>query len=188
VVLKLQVGSGRNVLAGWLNTDVEASKDIVFLDVTKPFPFHNDTFNYIFTEHLIEHLQYFEGMKFLRECYRVLKLDGKLRVATPDLCRQIELYGNIKTDAQKRYVETVTDALGVPPCAIFVINHSFVSHKFLYDYETLKRLMELCSFVDVEPFAVGVSEDPNLKGLERHGCSIGEEVNRFESMALEARK
>jgi predicted SAM-dependent methyltransferase len=186
-VLKLQVGSGGNVLIGWLNTDLKTTKDVLFLDATKHFPFHNDTFNYIFTEHFIEHLEYQKSMSFMRECYRVLKPSGKLRVATPNLRRVIELYGDVKSETQKRYIETVTHTLGIPAHDVFVINHWFAgcNHKFVYDYETLKTLMMQCGFVNVEPFEVGISKDPNLKGLEMHGC---EEVKRFESMVVEGTK
>jgi hypothetical protein len=38
-IRKLQIGSGRNTLEGWLNTDLNPTKEIVFLDATKKLPF-----------------------------------------------------------------------------------------------------------------------------------------------------
>lgn len=79
-IRKLQIGCGHNVIEGWYNTDMyPIDKRIMFLDAGKRFPFHNCTFNYIFCEHIIEHLEYREGIQMLSECYRVLKPLGKMR-------------------------------------------------------------------------------------------------------------
>ena len=59
----------------------------IYLDVCRRFPFAAETFHYIFSEHLIEHLTLEEGEAFLRECFRCLKVGGRIRIATPDLCR-----------------------------------------------------------------------------------------------------
>jgi predicted SAM-dependent methyltransferase len=54
--------------------------------------------------HLIEHLNYCDGVRFVQECYRVLKPAGKLRIATPDLRFLIELFTENKTELQQRYI------------------------------------------------------------------------------------
>jgi len=53
-------------------------------DVRKPLPFENESIEEIYTSHLLEHLVYADGCKFLRECMRVLKRGGVLRIVTPD--------------------------------------------------------------------------------------------------------
>ena len=66
-VRKLQVGAGQFPTPGWLNTDLDptvsrrASPDgprVVFLDATRRFPFADHTFDYAFSEHVIEHVPY----------------------------------------------------------------------------------------------------------------------------------
>jgi predicted SAM-dependent methyltransferase len=53
---KLHLGEGSNIIEGWLNTEVEPKGNGVYLlDASKPFPFHDCTFDYVFSEHLIEH-------------------------------------------------------------------------------------------------------------------------------------
>ena len=38
---RLQLGTGRNVLKGWLNTDLSPkSGDVVYMDATQPFALH----------------------------------------------------------------------------------------------------------------------------------------------------
>ena len=45
----LNLGCGPNILEGWLNTDIEPIDDrVVYLDAGKPFPFEDETFDFIF--------------------------------------------------------------------------------------------------------------------------------------------
>jgi len=197
-VRKLQLGTGQNLLEDWLNTDVnpDPSPDlggIVFLDAKKPFPIEDGTFDYVFLEHVIEHVQFKEGLSLLRECHRILKPDGRIRIATPDLETLIQLHTTQKTDIQKRYVNWIVDKF-LPEVGIysecFVINNAFRNwgHQFIYDHATLQLAMERTGFVNVISYRPGESDDENLRGIESHGKAIGDEdLNRFETMVLEAR-
>ena len=83
---KLNLGCGGNVLDGWINSDVNPiSSDVIHLNVGNEFPFNDNEFDYIFSEHMIEHKPYEVGSSSLKECYRVLKPRGVVRVSTPDL-------------------------------------------------------------------------------------------------------
>src|SRR4051812_41800883 len=77
-IRKLQLGAGGIVYPGWLNTDIEPGPGKVYLDATKPFPISDGAIQYIFGEHVIEHLSYDDGLLMLRECYRVLAPGGKI--------------------------------------------------------------------------------------------------------------
>ena len=82
---KPQLGTSNNVLEGWLNTDIDLYHDpVVYLDATKRFPFDDNTFDYIASEHMIEHVEYEAAQVMLQECFRVLKPGGRVRIATPD--------------------------------------------------------------------------------------------------------
>src|SRR5262249_55564748 len=92
-VRKLQIGAGPYPLTGWLNTDLEPQfQHVIFLDATKPFPFADNSFHYAFSEHLIEHLSYQEGMTMLGEIFRVLQVNGKVRIATPNIASLMSLF------------------------------------------------------------------------------------------------
>lgn len=200
-IKKLQIGSGANIIEGWLNTNVvPQKKDIILLDSREIFPFKDKTFDYIFSEHQIEHITYKEGLFMLQECFRILKPGGKIRIATPDLKVFVGLY---KTENKSKIQEQYTKAV-IDYCfpyrrdynSIFVLNNIFnnYGHKFVYDFETLKTCLEKAGFVDVTRIAVGESSDENLQGIERHGklyetygIQDGEELNKFETMVLEAR-
>lgn len=191
-VRKLQVGAGTHVLEGWFNTDIVPSPpDVFYLDSTRSFAFENSTFDYVFSEHHIEHLTYSEGLFTLRECYRVLKPGGKVRIATPSLEALLSLYTPAPNKIQQRYIRFATDMflpdVGVYS-AVFVINNAFHNwgHQFLYDTPTLRGAMREAGFVNVVPATSCESNDSHLRGIDRHGQFIGDEdINRFETMVLE---
>src|SRR5215470_4711811 len=84
-VRKLHIGCGSNILNGWLNSDLRPhTRDVLHLDATKRFPFDDELFDYIFSEHMIEHVSYAEGLFMLGECYRILKKNGRIRLSTPN--------------------------------------------------------------------------------------------------------
>src|SRR5512133_1171766 len=85
-VRKLQIGAGPTQLPGWLCTDIDPRSDeAVYLDATRRFPFEDGTFDYVYSEHMIEHITWLQGLSMLKECRRVMRPGGTLRVATPDL-------------------------------------------------------------------------------------------------------
>ena len=189
----LQLGSGPNLLKGWLNTDlVIRAPGVVFLDATKPFPFKNSTFNCVFSEHQFEQLTYVDGRTMLQECFRVLKPGGKMRIATPSLETLIELYTEDKTDTQQEYVEWITDNY-LPDAGSYrdslVINNAFSywGHQFLYDYKTLEASLEQAGFRNVTRCALGESDTDELRGIDLHGRAVmNERMNEFETMVIEA--
>lgn len=191
-VRKLQIGAGANILGGWLNTNEAGfSARVIFLDATKPFPFRDHTFDYVFSEHQIEHLTYEEGMFMLSECLRVLRPGGRIRIATPDLETLIGLHVAEKNELQQRYIKWIVDAY-FPERGVykesFVINNAFQNwgHRFLYDQATLKHALEKAGFVAIARYPVGQSDDPVLQGVESHGSAVGDdEMARFETMVLE---
>src|ERR1700687_291713 len=58
-ICKLLIGSGEVTISGWLSADLNpCSRDVIYLDATKKLPFPNSTFDYIFSEHMIEHISW----------------------------------------------------------------------------------------------------------------------------------
>ena len=110
---KLQIGSGHNLLAGWLNTTLYPFEPgTVFLDASRPFPLPADSLDYVFSEHVIEHLEFDEAALMLSECFRTLKAGGRIRLATPDL---------------KQIIALVYPARGRGPETIYRLDHGSIS-------------------------------------------------------------
>jgi len=191
-VRKLHIGAGHNLLPGWLNTDRNPSTGAVYLDATEPFPFGEETFDYVFSEHLIEHLSYRSGVAMLKECHRVLKPGGAIRIATPDLERIVSLKRAFPGSVQERYARWLAKSY-YPSAAegnwsAYAINQAFRGwgHQFLYDRETLQAVLERVRFVGVRPQPFGQSDDENLAGVEGHGSDGNRRMSEFETMILEA--
>jgi SAM-dependent methyltransferase len=82
----LNIGCGRVFAPGWINLDVEpASPDVHRWDARRGLPFAAGEIDAVYHAHLLEHLDAHAGQRFLRECARVLRPGGVLRVVVPDL-------------------------------------------------------------------------------------------------------
>jgi predicted SAM-dependent methyltransferase len=194
-VRKLQVGSGTTLLDGWLSTDINPRTDeTAYLDATSRFPFEDETFHYVYSEHMIEHIPWKDALFMLRECCRVLKRGGTIRVATPDLKVLLDLYAGADGPLKERYVRWITDNfledVDVYKPA-FVINNAFHNwgHQFLFDADLLAMALRRAGFEDIRQVRTGDSEDPHLRGIESHGKNIdADDMAMFETMVFEARR
>ena len=191
---KLHIGCGHNKPAGWLNTDITDHADVCFLDATTRFPMPDNAFDYAFSEHMIEHVSYEAGHTMLKECLRVLKPGGKVRIATPNLKNILALYAESPTPIQSDYIkwsiDRHTQARGIYT-PTHVINTFMTSwgHTFVYDVPTLKRSMVDAGFINVADYRAEQSDDPNLRGIELHAQEIGSvAMNELETMVLEGTK
>lgn len=191
-VRKLHLGAGSHDLAGWLNADLIPRGDEIFLNAAKPYPFAPGTFDFIYHEHLMEHMPYEFGRAMLAECYRVLRSGGTMRIATPDLAFLVNLFGSDKTPLQQRYVEW-SCARWVPnapsPTDAFVINNYVRNwgHHFIYDRETLELALTRAGFVGIVFCNLNESDSPDLRGLE-HEARQPEGFLAMETMVVEGRK
>ena len=195
MVGKLQLGAGMNAIDGWFNTDLMPRRfEIVPLDAGKSFPLPDSAFQFAFSEHQIELLSFDDARSMLKECYRVLKPGGTVRIATPSLDVLVALCSSEKTGDQQKYIEWVTDQF-LPDVNEYrdtiVVNNAFHGwgHQFIYDFATLGDSMSQAGFVDVTQYPPGASDKPDLQDLESHGRAVGNEaMNRFETMVLEGTK
>ena len=194
-VRKLQIGAGGNTLPGWLNTDLRpASPQVCFLDATVRFPFSDEVFDYVLSEHQLEHISYERGRFMLRECFRVLRPGGRIRIATPSLEVLAGLVSDRPTEEQRRYVEFISGSYLAPdlPAGVAgVLNNAFRNwgHEFLYDRPTLLASLAEAGFVEAVFTVPGQSAHEHFRGVEGHGDFLGEpDINRFETMVVEARR
>lgn len=108
----LNLGSGPEAVAGWINIDrspsllldrlpacklllhragilaegqmVSWARQIRLINITKGLPFNTDSVFAVYSSHTLEHLYLDDAAKVLKECYRVLMPQSILRVALPD--------------------------------------------------------------------------------------------------------
>lgn len=190
-IKKLHIGCGDHALPGWLNSDYyPVSDNVLRLDASKAFPFKDDTFDFIFTEHMIEHICYADAAAMLKECHRVLKDGGKIRVSTPDLEVLTEVYRNSRSGLEQDFVVYHCTKHDSPYLSeIFVVNDYFRlwGHSFIYDQDTLTALLVEAGFVDIQRRQIAESPEPELRSIDNvHRMPAG--LLDFTSICLEGVK
>jgi hypothetical protein len=84
--MKLEVGSGNFPQDGYEHLDIDPNK--LHLEYVAPMdsiPVEDETFEEVLSIHSIEHQPWRNTLKTLTEWVRVLKTDGMIRIATPNL-------------------------------------------------------------------------------------------------------
>jgi predicted SAM-dependent methyltransferase len=189
-VRKLHIGCGDHILRTWLNADFEPEKaGVMHLDARAPFPFKDSEFSYVFSEHMIEHIPYPDGLRMLSECYRILKPNGKIRISTPDLSFLIDLYMEPKTTLQKEYITwSAGKYLKDKQMSIdtLIINNFFRGwgHQFIYDEKVLRLSLQKAGFCDIVRCSLQASEEPLLRNLENEG-RMPTDYLRLETLTME---
>jgi predicted SAM-dependent methyltransferase len=167
----IEFGSGGHFLPGWLHTDLEATAHVVQLDVTQAFPIDDQVFDYVYSEHMIEHISFEHGRSMIRECFRIMKAGAIIRIVTPSIGFLIRLLSRDRSELEDRYIEWATQQF-VPnapmPLPSFVFNN-FVrawGHQFIYDRATMRLVLSEAGFVDIKECHIGQSDHAKLRNLE----------------------
>ncbi|HEY1109974.1 MAG TPA: PqqD family peptide modification chaperone [Opitutaceae bacterium] len=168
--LKINLGSGRTPLPGWVNLDRRAADARV--DFRWRFPLADACARQVYSSHVLEHLDYpADALHFLRECLRVLQPGAVLRLVVPDIGRMtteyvaeergfFTHYAEIRSaDTQRTPLEQLLSYAGARRTAL----QPFAGHRFGYDFETLKRLLTTAGFSNVTRCQFMGSEHPELR-------------------------
>ena len=82
----VNLGCGNRYHSAWINIDVFPHEEgIIAHDLSQGIPLPDASCDAAYHSHLLEHLRPAQGLQFMKECCRVLKPGGFLRVAIPDL-------------------------------------------------------------------------------------------------------
>jgi predicted SAM-dependent methyltransferase len=177
-------------------------------------PFKNNSVQFVYSEHMLEHLLPSEGgVQFLREAYRVLAPGGVLRLVTPDLAKYMCAYVD-RTGPARGFLEqhaarfTPMEHFGkpAPPSRATVVNNIFrnYGHKWVYDFAEVRQKAaraginpaDICRsdrFDATKPSTSGlglprwvrqVMRRANQPRNESQTCWLDQEVREGESMYL----
>ena len=191
---KLQIGAQSNSVEGWLNVDIEPKDNhVVLMDATVKFPFDDQAFDYVFSEHMIEHITYEQADFMLSEIFRITKDNGVIRIVTPDLKQLARVVLDPEKEEHKSYIKHYRDRFfdeSYPLSSSLLVNKLFYSfhHRHIHTFESLENLLVKNGFTAVKQMEVSHSEISELNNLEQHWRELGVENNIMESIVVEAVK
>jgi len=146
--MKLNLGGGQVWKKdGWRNLDLRRKYDIREKLLSE---FKDDSVDIIYTAHFIEHLEYKVVFELLKDCHRVLKPKGLIRITVPDVDKILELYefGTIETlrkaSAYYRARPNVSFKQAIKPMLGFDNNPK--GHKSYHSKNSLKLILMLSEF------------------------------------------
>jgi predicted SAM-dependent methyltransferase len=168
--------------SGWINVDNNSDHNIDQLDVNwdmrKPLPIDDNTVDFIFNEHFVEHLTPEEARVVLTDLMRVLKPGGIMRIAMPDLASVVNDYLNVPLNKDP----VIKDhGLGFIQTKAEWMNMSFRwwGHKWLYDWDELVRRFNEIGYSKLTRAKLRQSKYKELKKLEvRDGSILIAEVEK----------
>jgi hypothetical protein len=172
--VKLNFGCGTNKMEGWQNFDSE-------INIERRLPFPDNHADFIFAEHVVEHVDYYKAIAFLKECHRVLKPGGVIRICVPSveniMERATEDYCAFIHSRKWATENSVRGAMGA-----ILYKHG---HKAPWTQSLLRATLFYAGFERISHCEPGASYWPDLKGVEGHGKVIGEHFNWIEAAICE---
>jgi SAM-dependent methyltransferase len=89
----VNLGCGRRYHPDWINIDIVPSgPGVIQHDLRQGIPLPDNSCDVVYSAAVLEHMRREDALTFLRECYRVLKPGGIVRVGVPDLEKLCQLY------------------------------------------------------------------------------------------------
>ncbi|GGM22051.1 methyltransferase domain-containing protein [Dactylosporangium sucinum] len=139
------------------------------MDIAGPLPVDDGAVDWVFAEHLVEHVSLAVGIAWLTEVRRILRPGGLLRLTTPDLKVYCESYVNgdgFFGKHRRRMNRALTGvAPAMPARGAFMFNQLFYvyGHRWLYDEAELRHALTAAGFADesitVRAYREGARQD-----------------------------
>ena len=159
----LNLGCGPHIFENWVNADDYAFKRRLrqrefkanwHLDIARTWNCPDNYWDGIFTEHVIEHLQYSDAVFTLQECLRTMKPGAWLRISLPDL----EIYSQAYKHGNYNPV------FGDFPERALLISALTQQHMHLstWDKPLLLRVLNEIGFIDSRSVSFGVGSNQLL--------------------------
>ena len=146
-MVKLHLGCGKRHIPGFIHVDLGDFSHLDFKrDIRDLSIFEDNAVELIYCSHSLEYFDRIEAERTLKEWLRVLKPNGTLRLAVPDVQALSDVYAKYKN------LELV---LGPLYGRIIIKNdngETIVYHKTCYDFDSLKNLLEKCGYNNVRRY------------------------------------
>ena len=130
--------------------------NVISANVIKKIPHSDNSVDVVYSSHMLEHFDRVNAKNCLMEVYRVLRKDGIIRLALPDIKAKVDEYIRSK-DADKFVYET---HMWYPSPKSFIQKlYLFYTgprhHQWMYDSDSIGKLLSDCGFKNPTPLLPG---------------------------------
>jgi len=182
---KINIGCGKDIIEDWLNFGLYSDLEIPYgtikiidgisvlhFDATEELLIDVETVKYIYASHFIEHISFAEGITMLERYYKIMKKGGVIRFTTPDLEswvrnyyeNNVNFFENYKNTCIRLNVENIS--LVKTKGEIFMSEIYNWGHKWNYDFESIKHVLEKAGFSQVTKKKASESLIPDIAKIE----------------------
>jgi len=145
----LDIGCGKNKKKYAIGLDFKKNSSADIIADAHYLPFRNESFNHIYSSHLIEHFSHRDIKNILTEWIRVLKKKGIFEIRCPDLRARAFLFFIKPSWQDVKNIYGTQDFLGN-------------THKCGFSFGLLKKIIEQCGVKKVKRIIKGYKGIPFL--------------------------
>lgn len=152
------------------------------LNIEDPLPLEDGSVDWVFAEHIIEHVSPLAAIRWLAEVRRILRPGGLARIVTPDLAKYVDGYrGGTFFATHRAYLEQA-GLHGMPDRPAFMMNQIFYlwGHKWIYDAAELAHAATQAGFA-----ADGITHCEFGQGQRADVCALDRPLRKDESVYVE---
>ena len=192
--LKLHLGAGGEVKAGWVNLDLDfkpspkrrrARSDpdtaLVEYDLRRGLPLPEGSCDYIYSSHFFEHLEYRHGLRLMRDCYRALRPGSVFRVALPTFKGLFSRYlqadegSGLSPALSKQILKLLPDLEPGTETMVDWINYGVYQrgeHRYIYDANKVVLLLKRSGFNSAAESRYEEGMDPDTEARRKYSFYV----------------
>jgi SAM-dependent methyltransferase len=179
---RLEIGCGDRRIEGFETLNIISGSDVDYVcDASKPLPFNDNTFDIIYSSHILEHIPWYQTEVTLKEWVRILKSGGTLEIWVPDglkICQtlitaELGVANLIENDGWYKFnprkdpcvwasgrIFTYGDGTGKPDHPNW--------HRALFTARYLKELFELVGLINIKEM-----DHSEVRGYDHGWINLG---------------
>ena len=189
----LEVAAEKTRGLNWTSTNLAKHPGVDKVDWRDlPTKYADNTFDGIYSEHFIEHLYRYQGVNYLKECFRILKPGGVLRTVwppyefveklTPDEEQFVAAYHKFYVEGHNFAGKGHKHRSLREQCAIGLLYQNG-QHLYVWPEEELKETLSMLGYKNVKSYEYMASGVMEFKAIDTPGM-----IRKLHSAVVEATK
>jgi len=138
-------------------------------DLGYGIPFADSSVPAIYTSHLLEHVTRIDAQRLMKECLRVLKPGGMVRIVVPSLEKQVDKMREAVSCYERGDLQPIQEYL---TSNVVGYNNAYNNHRWMYNFRDLSDLLQRVGFIDITERLFREGNFPDLTQIETRGGVI----------------